>query len=96
MSDICLYRCRPIEKLLRCMGHKDKFCLSCGIAGKPDDMNNFVHCANYGCKGGYFDKISVQYSTVQCNTMNLFFIDLFSISLVLTSLVFIRKCLNDY
>ena len=40
-----------LDKMCRWMGFKDKFCLVCGLAGKPDDKENFVDCQSYGCKG---------------------------------------------
>ena len=39
--------------LMKACGYDFKHCILCGKEGKPQDMDNFTHCGNYGCQGIY-------------------------------------------
>ena len=38
-----------LGKLVKLNGYDFKNCILCGKEGRPQDMVNFTHCANYGC-----------------------------------------------
>ena len=40
-----------LRPVLNALGYAQKYCLACGLAGGAKDLENFVHCQNYGCRG---------------------------------------------
>ena len=42
-----------LGKLVRLSGYDFKNCILCGAEGRPQDMDRFTHCANYGCNTVY-------------------------------------------
>ncbi|KAL8604455.1 hypothetical protein ACOMHN_042284 [Nucella lapillus] len=42
-----------MERLMSWCGYKFKHCIVCALEGKPEDMDNFTHCTNYGCTAVY-------------------------------------------
>ncbi|KAF6029954.1 DCST2 [Bugula neritina] len=42
-----------LRPILNALGYAQKYCIGCGQAGPVKDMENFIHCRNYGCKAIY-------------------------------------------
>ena len=46
-------QCPCLGKILRSFGYEFKNCIMCCQEGKPQDMDNFVHCSNDDCSAIY-------------------------------------------
>ena len=42
-----------LRPVLRALGHKYKYCINCGLAGKESNREGYIHCQSYGCHGEY-------------------------------------------
>lgn len=42
---------RWLRPVINALGYAQKYCTSCGLAGNLNDVENYVHCQSYGCKG---------------------------------------------